>query len=456
VSLGAILGLLGLNAWLLLVGVAVMFGVRGWASWMELVRLLGVAYMLGVACSGVFWVAQLVIGIDLSMTTILASGVLLAALGVAAGVRLGRRLPPRGALRLHPGLGSIFAAISAGLTIVYLQGLFRAGRLGGLYEFDAWSFWVPKAQAIYYFGGLDSQFFRELPNQSYPPLLPALEAAAFHFMGGADVVTLHLQFWFLLAGFVAAVIGLLSRRVPPLVLWPPIILVLVTPHVVGYALQPQADFLLDELFALGVLLVGIWLLEREEWMLVCAALLLAAAMLTKREGYMFAACLVVAAFVAVARTPTARWKLLVAALVAALATVPWRAFLLIRDLSGGGPEAGGTGLFSNLDRAWPSLRLALSTLFDFHLWLLVAPLLALAILLAFVGGTAVLGRFAAVLSVLCIAGFTWSTWAFPSLPITKEAALNPIVRLSGGLVVSAAALVPLLLAAGVRTETVRR
>ena len=42
----------------------------------------------------------------------------------------------------------------------------------------------------------------ELPEQSYPPLVPALEAAAFHFMGAPDVVTLHLQFWFLLVGFV--------------------------------------------------------------------------------------------------------------------------------------------------------------------------------------------------------------------------------------------------------------
>ena len=37
---------------------------------------------------------------------------------------------------------------------------------------------------------------------------PILDAAAFHAMGGADVVTLHVQFWFLVVGAVAAAAGL--------------------------------------------------------------------------------------------------------------------------------------------------------------------------------------------------------------------------------------------------------
>src|SRR5205823_10079145 len=139
-------------------------------------------------------------------------------LALIAAYRLGRRPPPRTRLRL-PGL-SLFAAVSAALVAVYLEALFRSGRLAALTEFDGWFFWVPKAKAIFYFGDLDNQFFRELPNQSYPPLVPAIEAAAFRFMGSADVVTLHLQFWFLFVGFVAAVAGVLAPRVPPLFVWP--------------------------------------------------------------------------------------------------------------------------------------------------------------------------------------------------------------------------------------------
>ena len=44
-------------------------------------------------------------------------------------------------------------AVFAALVIVYFEALFRSGRLAGLFEWDGWAFWVPKAKAIYYFGG---------------------------------------------------------------------------------------------------------------------------------------------------------------------------------------------------------------------------------------------------------------------------------------------------------------
>ena len=39
------------------------------------------------------------------------------------------------------------------------------------------------------------------------------------------------------------------------------------------------------------------------------------------------------------------------------------------------------------------------------------------------------------------------TWAFPELPFTKDGAVNPIARVSGGLVLGFAGLLPLLLTA---------
>ena len=90
----------------------------------------------------------------------------------------------------------------------------RGAALGPL-RWDAWSFWVPKAKAIYFFGELDEQFFTELPGASYPPLVPVLDAAAFHVMGGPDVVTLHAQYWLLGVGFVWALAGLSPSACPP-------------------------------------------------------------------------------------------------------------------------------------------------------------------------------------------------------------------------------------------------
>jgi hypothetical protein len=444
VSFTAISGLLGLNLWLLFVGVAVLFAIRGWTSWGELLRLLGLGYMAGVATMGIAWVWQLTAGIDLSVSSIFVVGLLVAVVGALLGLRLGHTLPPRPAAVRLPL--STTSALGAALLVVYLEAQFRAGRLAGLYEFDAWSFWIPKARAIYEFGGLDAQFFHDLPGQSYPPLVPALEAAAFHFMGSPDVVTLHLQFWFLLLGFVGALIGVLAPRVPAHILWPPVLLVLVTPNVVGRALQPQADFLLDELFALGVVLLALWLTSRRDSFLGLTTLLFAAAFVTKREGIVLVACAVIAALVVTWRDARDAWpRLALLGIVSATVLVPWGILLAVRHYSGGGPEAGGVGLLSNIDRAWPSLRLAVSTLFDFDIWLIVVPLLLLAIVVAAAAGDAQLAAYAGALTLLSVAALTWSTWAFPSLPITKTPALNPIVRFSGALGLAAAGLVPLLL-----------
>jgi hypothetical protein len=445
-SLHALVGLLGLNLWLLIVGAGLLFLVRGWRSWAELGRLAGLAYMLGTAIMGVAWVWELTVGIDLSLWTIFGTGLVLLVASFAAGWRLGRRLPPPSRFKSMRGPSVVAAAFGA-VAIVYFEAMFRAGRLTPLYEFDAWSTWVPKAKAIYAFGGLDHQFFHDLPAQSYPPLVPALEAAAFHFMGSADVVSLHLQFWFLLVGFVAAVVGLLCVRVPAVALWPPLLLVLLTPFVVQRALQPQADFLLGEFFALAALFVGLWLLERAGWQLATAGLLLAAAMSTKREGYLFAGIVVGAALLASVRELRRRWPILILVSAAAvLATVPWRLLLVAQDLRRGGPEAGGVaGLLAHADRAWPSLRLALATLFDFHLWLIVAPVVLAALTLAFVANDRVFATYALALYTLGIFGFTWITWSFPSLPITENPALNPIGRVTGSLILASGALVPLLL-----------
>jgi len=444
VSLHSIGGLVALNLLLLTVGSAALYGMRGFMSWNEALRLGGLSYMLGVAITGVIFVLELVVGLSLSLPPIILTGAVLTAAGVATGYAFGRPFPEKKFTVSRIWLGS---AVFAGLALVYFEALFRSGRLAGLTEFDGWAFWVPKAKAIYFFGGLDHQFFDALPGESYPPLVPAMQAASFHFMGSPDVVTLHLQFWFFLVGFVAGVVGLLSGRVPTFLLWPPVLLLLVTPHVLRYALQAEADFLLDELLALAALLVGLWLVEQRAWYLAATGVLLAAGMSTKREGYLLAACIVLAALVASASRARTAWPPLLLCGAAAVAiTIPWRVLLIVRDLSRGGPEAGGTGLFAHADRAWPSLRLALTTLFDFNIWLVVAPVAVVAIAAAIVAERRQLGVYALALFVFALAAFTWTTWAFPSLPITKEAALNPISRLTGSLVFAATALAPALLA----------
>jgi hypothetical protein len=453
-TVSALLGLALLNALILGVGIAALWALRGWRSWADLATLSGVAYMLGVALVGIALTFELVLGVTFSRVTVIvtALGLVLASVVARRSFASWRPVVPDGPVR---GLTVIAAAFGA-LVLVYLESLFRASRLAGLSAWDAWAFWVPKAKAIYFFGGLDAQFFGELPNPTYPPLVPALEASAFHFMGSADVVTLHVQFWFFACGFVAAVVGLLAPRVPPLLLWPFLVLVLAAPRVVGRTLDPQADFLLDYVFALAALLVALWLAERQPWQLASASLLLGAAMLTKRDGLLLAGCVILAALVASWRDRRYAWpRIGLTAACAVAAAVPWRIWFSSRDLSGELPATGLSGMLESVDRAWPAFRSVLSTALDYDLWLVVLPVVLASVVLAFVAGARALPAFALVLYGSLIAGFTAVLWSFTELelPFVQDEGVNPIVRLTGSLVVLSAALVPLLLDAAWRGDT---
>jgi hypothetical protein len=446
VTVRAIVGLGALNTLVLCVGIAAIAGVRGFASRIELVRLAGFAYLVGVALVGVVLSLELVLGAPFSLGSVVATCAILIVACLLLRSPLARWRSALPVVRTR-GIGLVGTAFGL-LLIVYLEALFRAARLPGLSAWDAWAFWVPKAKAIYFFGGLDEQFFRELVNPTYPPLVPALQASAFEFMGSPDQVTLHLQYWFFACGFVAAVAGLVAPRVPGLLLWPALLLVLVSPRVVSRTLDPQADFLLDYFFALAALLVVLWLIERQPWQLACASLFLGAAMLTKREGQLFAACVVGAALVASWRELRWAWpRLVLGGACAAALALPWRFWFSSRDLEGEFPQAGVLGLLDHLDRPWPALRSVLGTAADYDLWLLVLPVVAFAILLALVAGARILPIYGFLLYGLMLLGFTWVLWAFVELelPFVQDEGVNPVVRLTGSLVIVSGALLPLLL-----------
>jgi hypothetical protein len=444
----ALIGLAVLNSLFVGVGASWLWALRGIGSGRYLARHVGVAYFLGIALLGVTFSTTLVLGIPFDRGLFLAASATLVLVAAAL-----RRPVSRWRPSLQPGptggVGPVVAAFGL-MVIVYLEALFRTARLSPLSAWDAWAFWVPKAMAIYSFEGLDEQFFSEIVNPTYPPLVPALEASAFLFMGSADVVTLHVQFWFFLCGFAAAVAGLLATRVRPVFLWPFLLLVLAAPRVVGRTLDPQADFLLDYFFALAAVLVVLWLLEKEPWLLVGASILLAAALVTKREGLLLVACILGAALVASWREWRFAWpRLGLVAAVAVAASLPWRAWFTSRDLTGELPAAGALAIFENTDRAWPALESAVSTAFDYDLWLVVLPLAVAAVALAFAGGARVLPTYALTLYGLVVAGLVWVLWSFTELelPFVQDEGVNPIVRLTGSIVVASAALLPLLLEA---------
>ena len=215
-SMRAIVGLLAVNLVVILVGFANLYALRGWRSWGDLARFVGLAYFVGLSILMVVLTAALVTGLTLGASAMAVVCVTLIAAGVGVGASRGRPMPayrPLSAWRGFPPMPWIVAVFGAAI-VVYLEALFRAARLSPIVdEFDGWAFWVPKAQAIHYFGRLETEFLSLLPYSTgaYPPGVPVVHAVVFHGIGDADVVTLHVQYWVYLAAFVLAVVGTLDR-----------------------------------------------------------------------------------------------------------------------------------------------------------------------------------------------------------------------------------------------------
>jgi len=441
----ALLGLAALDLLFLAAGAGLLWFLRGWQSWVELARLAGLAYLAGVASVSSVWVLLLIVGAPFSAGLAVAVPLAVALLGTLGG-SVRRRRPP--ALGTVARRGLLVTALGMAAAGVLLEGLFRSARLSGLQEWDAWSFWIPKAKAIYFFGGLDEQFFTTLPGASYPPLVPVLDAAAFQLMGAPDVVTLHVQFWLLGTGFVWALAGLLSERVPAWILWPFVLLLLVAPRLGGRFAVPEADLLLDYFFVLAAVLLICWILDRERWRLVLGTILLCGMVLTKREGLLLGVLLLAAALFASARQQRATWPALGAsAAVVAAVGVPWRVWYVAHDVGGEGPP-GGFVPWENLEWLWPSVRRALEVLFDTGYWSLIVPVAVGALILAALTRAAdLLVAFFGTLLVLVALGGIWATWAFSKPWETGELGGNFVIRYTGAAALLCVAATPLLLGA---------
>lgn len=438
----SLLGLAGLSTVFLVTGAAVLWACCPRLTLQSLLRLAGLAYLLGVASLGIVWTLVLVVGLPFGAGGIVLSAAAVVLVCALAGRRLGRPLPGIGSGR-RVGAQTLVTALGVATLGLLGEGLFRAARLQALTAFDAWFFWIPKAKAIYYFGGLDEQMFTELTNPNYPPLLPSIDAVAFHAMGSPDVVSLHLLHWSYAVAFAWACAGLLSRRVPAWVLWPSVLLLVTTPRIFSRLLVPEADFLLDFFIATSCLLLGIWLVERRPELLVLASILLCASVCTKREGTAFAGTLLLAAFVASrGRYGYAASRLGAVALAVALVGVPWRVWYLVRDIQGEAPPVTAT----DLDRAWDALRLSTETILDWSFWGLTPSVVLAAVVLATWFGTRRLGVYAGIVALGMFGWGAFSTYSFRELELSTNPGANPIIRLTAGVVIVAGAIVPLLLA----------
>lgn len=440
----AIAGLATLNVFIFVVGAGVLWGIRGWLRWGELVRLAGVAYLLGIASLTAVLTCGLVLGLAFGPLALIASGSAIIAAGLLLGKIAARRLPRPLPSGWRPPVLALPTALVLGVLALYFEALFRAARLAPPGEWDAWWVWTIRAKALYHAGDLGGEelvrgSLSDYP--SYPPGLSLLHASGFEAMGTVDAVTLHLQHWFLAIGFALALLGLLWGRVRPAMMLPFIVICLTMPMFVTWAVVLYADLLLAFLVAVAALLLCLWLEDRERWHLVAAAVLLGGALLTKREGIVVVGCVLVACAIASWRDRTWSWPRLMGVGLGAVAmSAPWW-FGYTRGLEDAAPSSGFFALFEYPERIWPSLRLVVSVYLDIGFSLGLAIFALISAVLAFVAGVRRPAVFGMAFLVLSVVGTTVVIASEPLFEFSRQQGANPVDRLA---LVSFAVLTPLI------------
>ena len=327
------LGLAALDAFFLIAGLGALHGLGLVRSGRDALRHAGLALVAGWAAVGIADSLALILGAPLTRWLVASLAVAIA----AAGVLVGRRIPShRMRIADEPGRASWVAVAGAAVLLVQLAALLRrALDAGAPTQWDAWAFWLPKARSIVEFGGLDTALggFTSFANPGYPPLVPALEASAFSFMGNTTASPLALQHWLIAAAFFGALASLLAVRVRPAVLWPCLALLALLPTFTVLIGSMLGDEPLMLLLGLGGACAALWLLERDARYAALAGLFIAAAALAKNEGLPIAAVLAVTMLgAAVARRPRRPLAPALVLLAPIAALAPWKAWLRVKHV----------------------------------------------------------------------------------------------------------------------------
>jgi hypothetical protein len=302
-------------------------------------RLLGLSFLTGWAFVGVTATLLLLTGFDPGRAQI----VFLCLIPVVGwgglewrrrGLAGGPAEPAgEGHDRLRWALGALcaclFGVVALGAAISSLRHEWDAA-----HDFDAFWFWIPKAETIYYAHGLDAHLWRTIVHPQYPPLLAVIDSVTFSFAGGVHPALLPFQRTVFGLAFVLAAFVLLDRFVPRRVSVPCLALILLSGWFWARLPEPMADQSLACLVAIGALVCVIWLIEPRRAWLGLALVFLLAATLTKVEGATYVIALVVVVVVAGVVRHGRRGAGAAVLLVAPLAILPWAIWLRAHGISG--------------------------------------------------------------------------------------------------------------------------
>ena len=399
---------------------------------------LGISYLCGVATFGVLSQLLYVLGASLARWQVLLVCAV-PACGAIRGIGAGRPVPRRPKTRLDLLAIPVVAVLALLAVDLWYQ---------PLWAYDSWTFWTPKAHALYALNGLDPGWFTSagLISKDYPLLLPSLEAAGFRFTG-YETGLLDLQSWLLYAAFVRAVYELGVNRARPAVLWAVLLMLALAPSALDQLAAAEADIPVAVFFAAAGLCLWTWLADRRPAGLVLAAVLAAGATATKVEGTMFVIGLFLVAAAFAARTSRGRaGAALVAGGVALVVGIlPWRIWIAdhhVANQASFGRVTGASFLAHHVARVPISTGYLGVKLLDPRAWLLILPLAVFVAVDAFRRGRRREVSFVVAVACVALAGLVLAYWSTPFS--FHDQLATSARRVITAIVLFAAAMTPLL------------
>ena len=399
-------------------------------TWCSALWAVGPAYLVGVALVVLPLIALAVVGVTVSLTTILVVALLeaggLLAFAATRG-ELGRAALPTvlGELRAERVLTAVLVVGVVGF-LLFAGAALTDAPIG----WDAAHMWELKALALYHFDGVVDQLFTNVSrlapfHMDYPLMQPMFEATIYHGLGHDAVQYVHVELWGLWAAAVWTAAWLLApgRRV---MTWLPFVAAI---GVAGGPLNSptlgNADLTAGLFVGLGALGLGLWLEKRQLPHLVLGALFLAAGANGKKEGLVFAAAVLVAAGAVLLglRAWRAVGRLAIAGVSALVFVAPWLIYVRANHLPSGDTTPlstifSGSYLIDRIDRLGPSIESTLSWLVK-PIWTYAAPaLLAAAVVCFLVRYARPLAAYYVTAVALMICALLWIYWTgnFGDLP----------------------------------------
>ena len=417
---------------------------------------VALAFVTGWAQLGIAWTLLAILGA--AMTAWEAAGVAVVLIVAQELVARRRTAVHAAAVPEDPDRRARLVGIvgAAGVSLVLACGLVVASTASADTEWDVWAFWLPKAKSIYYFDGLQDgrDGITTFASAEYPPLAAVVDAVTFRF-AGVHPADLLLQRWLLLAGFFLGLAGLLLRRAPPALVWPPLAMLAAAPATVRYADSLLADPLVAVTVALAAVCGVLWLLDPSRGFALLTALFLGAAALVKTEGFLLG--MLLAVLLLAFGLSTRRFVDLAAIVLAPVAALlPWKLWLATHDaplwseLYDFGDLFRPGYLLDRVDRLGYALEHMARSVLSPDLWLLAIPVVAVAVVLAAPRNPR-LAALAAGWILIAFAGLASVYWISP-LPVEFYVDTSA-QRVLISIVVASVALTPLLLAAALEPGT---